>query len=170
MGDTAQDDAITGVQSLVLGGLPVRVYGLRALASTSASSSAPSTSTSGASTSTSSARPTTKAAAARKRVHVLFFLHGRMQDSNDAALLRTVRALLMRQREHEVDDELDSLLVVTFDHRNHGVRTVDRRQNRGWKDSAKASEKLDNAQHALDMYAIQCASSHALVSALARQS
>ncbi|KZV73126.1 hypothetical protein PENSPDRAFT_742562 [Peniophora sp. CONT] len=86
-------------------------------------------------------------------VSVLFALHGRMGDSSNEDIVATaVEALnFVSAQEKEAGEAGRELIVVTFDHRNHGERTVDSFGNQGW---SKAAEK-HNERHAVDMYAIQ---------------
>jgi len=84
---------------------------------------------------------------AAPRLTVLFILHGRLESRND------VRA----QAEHVLKAVYPNssltrdLLVVTFDHRNHGDRLVDGSANLGWH----RKPERNNPNHAIDMYAVQ---------------
>jgi len=84
-------------------------------------------------------------------VVVLFFLHGRGLSADD--IDPTARAAFAWVAEKQVSYSKRSprdFIVVTFDQRNHGKRTVDGRGNRGW--SRKADEH--NERHAVDMYSM----------------
>lgn len=78
-------------------------------------------------------------------VAVLFFLHGRLGKWEDG--IAFIEQLLSSYASSTL-----SLLVVTFDQRNHGHRLVSPRANMTWfeKDPAQA-----NATHAMDMHSIQ---------------
>ncbi|OLL26285.1 hypothetical protein NEOLI_003512 [Neolecta irregularis DAH-3] len=79
----------------------------------------------------------------RLPISVLFLLHGRQGSSND--LTPFVQALL--ESAAAVQDPKMDLLVVTFDHRNHGHRKV--------QDLANGSWSSGNQLHAQDMLSIQ---------------
>ncbi|KAH8994813.1 Alpha/Beta hydrolase protein [Lactarius akahatsu] len=83
-------------------------------------------------------------------VVVLFFLHGRTESAD--LVDPTARAAFPWAAEKEATSREASrdFIVVTFDQRNHGKRTVDQRGNLGW------SKKADrhNERHAVDMYSI----------------
>ncbi|KAI9440092.1 Alpha/Beta hydrolase protein [Lactarius indigo] len=83
-------------------------------------------------------------------VVVLFFLHGRTESADQAD--PTARAIFSWAAEKEATSRETSrdFIVVTFDQRNHGKRTVDKRGNLGW--SKKADQH--NERHAVDMYSI----------------
>ncbi|KAF5392327.1 hypothetical protein D9757_001367 [Collybiopsis confluens] len=74
-------------------------------------------------------------------VFILFFLHGRLGEAENLEV--PIRAIY-----EKVEKEL---IIVTFDHRNHGHRRVDDRGNHSWDED----ETKSNATHAIDMYAIQ---------------
>ncbi|KAI0759565.1 Alpha/Beta hydrolase protein [Trametes elegans] len=86
-------------------------------------------------------------------VNILFFLHGRTSSAD--ALEPQARAILdgvhARRKALAPGAKADDLIVVTFDHRNHGTRLVDELANWHWTDDPKTT----NVRHALDMYAIQ---------------
>lgn len=87
---------------------------------------------------------------------VLFLLHGRFGSAAEASTVSWANSFLDHTRaEREKAGEGKELLVVTFDQRNHGERTVDAIKNKGWKDRAGVGEGLDNVGHAVDMLAIQ---------------
>ncbi|KAK1233123.1 hypothetical protein PQX77_003763 [Marasmius sp. AFHP31] len=77
-------------------------------------------------------------------VVICFFLHGRK--SSAASVLPNVEEILKG-----CSQATKQLLLVTFDHRNHGHRLVDAKANEGW---SKDPEK-SNPRHAIDMYSIQ---------------
>ncbi|KAL0579990.1 hypothetical protein V5O48_001993 [Marasmius crinis-equi] len=80
----------------------------------------------------------------QKSVVICFFLHGRK--SSAAVLLPNVEEILAGCSQGKKE-----LILVTFDHRNHGHREVEPKANLGWsKDPAKS-----NPNHAIDMYSIQ---------------
>ncbi|KIJ51030.1 hypothetical protein M422DRAFT_776913, partial [Sphaerobolus stellatus SS14] len=82
---------------------------------------------------------------AGKPVAVLFMLHGRLGTYKhiDGAVTKTLElSLTFGPRERD-------LVIVTFDHRNHGERQVDKQANHDWK------ADTPNPRHAIDMYAIQ---------------
>ncbi|KAH6913233.1 Alpha/Beta hydrolase protein [Coprinopsis sp. MPI-PUGE-AT-0042] len=75
----------------------------------------------------------------------LFFLHGRL--GSKEKLDQTSRNLVAQS----VERGSKSLLVVTLDHRNHGVRLLTEEANNAWDDR----QEQNNDRHAVDMYAIQ---------------
>ncbi|KAG9056346.1 hypothetical protein FS842_010923 [Serendipita sp. 407] len=84
-------------------------------------------------------------------VCILFVLHGRMGSRNDVE--KIAKHMLDAQGSNGRSyHQRRELLVVTFDHRNHGSRLVDARANLGW--DLKDLEN-HNERHALDMYTIQ---------------
>ncbi|KAI0077269.1 hypothetical protein K474DRAFT_1707442 [Panus rudis PR-1116 ss-1] len=84
-------------------------------------------------------------------VAVLFLLHGRYGSAN--AVEWVAESLLngIRNREAERHAEHE-LLIVTFDHRNHGERLVNPVANHHWQ---KEKPEQHNERHAIDMYSIQ---------------
>jgi dienelactone hydrolase len=99
---------------------------------------------------------------------VCFFSHGRM---GSTAQLHGVISRFHAMAQSQMDAPL---LVVAFDHRNHGTRLVgafghvdcksaqariERTRNLGWREhsskSSKGAQDLTNPTHALDMYSIQ---------------
>ncbi|KAI0667819.1 Alpha/Beta hydrolase protein, partial [Trametes maxima] len=85
-------------------------------------------------------------------VAVLFLLHGRTQSAETVE--HVARSILEDVRERgkaSADADADELIVVTFDHRNHGTRLADARANWHWTDDPETT----NVRHAIDMYAIQ---------------
>ncbi|GAA5962746.1 hypothetical protein JCM3765_006189 [Sporobolomyces pararoseus] len=123
--------------NLTVGGLPVHVYGLDQLSPTSI----------------------------KKPLSVLFLLHGRFGAASDK-LIGTFASTLLTPPIGFTEERKKDLIVVTFDQRNHGHRTVEREKNFGWKEGGKKraaerqekgmkEEELDNLSHAVDMMAIQ---------------
>lgn len=84
-------------------------------------------------------------------VAVLFILHGRFNSRKGVEKIAERMISLQSEptRDHQWTKEL---VVVTFDHRNHGSRLVDRQANCGWN---LADSSRHNDRHALDMYSIQ---------------
>jgi len=74
---------------------------------------------------------------------VLFLLHGRHGSTKEVE--RVVNDVLVHAQSQGPSER--DLVVVTFDHRNHGTRVVNRIANDDWT--------AHNERHALDMYAIQ---------------
>ncbi|GAA5880037.1 hypothetical protein JCM3774_004544 [Rhodotorula dairenensis] len=143
--------------NLVVGGIPLAVYGLPAL-------SVPASSSSG--------------------LAVLFLLHGRGEDSQIAYITQLATKLVESARDRRAavspvsaaansasagqpgPKRAKDLLVVTFDQRNHGHRLVDPERNMSWmeagrrrakvrEDKGMAPHDLDNENHAYDMFAMQ---------------
>ncbi|GAA5984014.1 hypothetical protein JCM5350_004992 [Sporobolomyces pararoseus] len=123
--------------TLTLGGLPVHVYGLDQLSPTSI----------------------------KKPISVLFLLHGRFGAASDK-LIGTFASTLLTPPIGFTEQREKDLIVVTFDQRNHGHRTVEREKNFGWKEGGKKraaerqekgmkDEDLDNLSHAVDMMSMQ---------------
>ncbi|BGP43711.1 hypothetical protein JCM10449v2_007756 [Rhodotorula kratochvilovae] len=123
-------------KSLVVGGLPVSVYGLEALTQ------------------------------GQSDVAVCFLLHGRMGRAAHPLIDRFAQRLVAYAAEQRAHNDGWDLIVVTFDQRNHGHREVDRERNLGWaeggkkhaqerKDKGVQDHELDNVAHAVDMMAIQ---------------
>ncbi|KAI8969856.1 Alpha/Beta hydrolase protein [Trametes punicea] len=88
-------------------------------------------------------------------VAILFLLHGRTSSAQD--IEPTARGILDKVHEHRTNHlglggKADDLLVVTFDHRNHGTRLVDPLANWHWEPE---DQTKNNVRHAIDMYAIQ---------------
>ncbi|KAI0654679.1 Alpha/Beta hydrolase protein [Cubamyces menziesii] len=87
-------------------------------------------------------------------VTVLFLLHGRTRsDADSEPIARGILEEVGRQREgsQAQGTQADDLIIVTFDHRNHGARLVDKLANWHWEEDPAKS----NVRHAVDMYAIQ---------------
>ncbi|GAA6006723.1 hypothetical protein JCM11491_003157 [Sporobolomyces phaffii] len=124
--------------AFTVGGLPVQVYGLDSLSPTSIS----------------------------KPLSVLFLLHGRFGAASDKLIATFASTLLAAPVGHSHHDRTKDLVVVTFDQRNHGHRTVEREKNFGWREGGKKraqdrrdqgiqDDELDNPFHAVDMMSIQ---------------
>ncbi|BGP66207.1 hypothetical protein NBRC10512v2_007605 [Rhodotorula toruloides] len=138
--------SLTTPHTITVGGLPVHVYGLPAL-------TVPATSSAG--------------------LAVVFVLHGRTESHEHPSIMGIVNRLVESARERRLAPDgkgAKDLLVVTFDQRNHGHRTVDRDRNLGWmeggrkraqvrKDKGMQAHELDNVSHATDMLACQVGTS-----------
>ncbi|KAG6817181.1 hypothetical protein H0H87_011883 [Tephrocybe sp. NHM501043] len=85
--------------------------------------------------------------AERRAVVVFFLLHGRY---DSAQKIDPIARSLIEQTEAKGSR---SLLIVTFDQRNHGKRLVDSKANDAW--SKDKTNPKHNERHALDMYSIQ---------------
>jgi len=87
--------------------------------------------------------------ASKLPIAVLFFLHGR--GGSTASLERGANTIinLVEDKRKEYSKASEELIVVTFDHRNHGTRLVSPLANNAWLDEDR------NHNHAIDMYAIQ---------------
>ncbi|TFK98673.1 Alpha/Beta hydrolase protein [Pterulicium gracile] len=86
--------------------------------------------------------------ASDKPIQVHFMLHWRLANCaavDSAARKAVLLAQAMKDREHD-------LVVIVFDHRNHGVRQVELRANQSWDEG--------NPTHAPDMYSIVLGSAH----------
>jgi len=87
---------------------------------------------------------------------VAIWMHGRLGKHQD--LHSAIQHVYARLAAKSKERPLLPLVFVTFDHRNHGARLVDRTRNFAWKDFKTADEDealLTNPTHALDMYSIQ---------------
>ncbi|THV02766.1 alpha/beta-hydrolase [Dendrothele bispora CBS 962.96] len=85
-----------------------------------------------------------------KPIFILFFLHGR--NGSAARLEEYIENIFKIVNEKKLTQEL---VIVSFDHRNHGHRCTDPKANMGWsKDESKC-----NPRHAIDMYSIQSGTS-----------
>ncbi|KIY63537.1 alpha/beta-hydrolase [Cylindrobasidium torrendii FP15055 ss-10] len=84
--------------------------------------------------------------ASTKPAAMMFVLHGRHGSVRNRATLAILNGLLDGD-----DDYPNELFCITFDQRNHGHRTMNKKSNEGW---SKEPEK-HNPTHAIDMYAIQ---------------
>lgn len=87
-------------------------------------------------------------------IHALFFLHGRFGSTQHKDVVDTVKVIFDETYAGVSGERKKDLIIVAFDHRNHGTRLVDQQRNFSWsKDPAK-----NNDQHAVDMYTIQTGS------------
>jgi pimeloyl-ACP methyl ester carboxylesterase len=87
-------------------------------------------------------------------IHALFFLHGRFDSAQEKYVVDTVKSIFDESYAGVGGERKKDLIVIAFDHRNHGKRLVDQQRNFAWsKDPAK-----NNDQHAVDMYTIQTGS------------
>ncbi|ORY75759.1 Alpha/Beta hydrolase protein [Protomyces lactucae-debilis] len=77
---------------------------------------------------------------------ILFFLHGRLGQYQDN--LRHFQSILTHHAHHKRQCD-SSLMLCSFDQRNHGHRHVSERANTTWQDTP------GNPLHAQDMHAIQ---------------
>ncbi|GAA5859254.1 hypothetical protein JCM8547_008940 [Rhodosporidiobolus lusitaniae] len=129
---------------LVVGGLPVSIYGLEALPAPSLSSS-PS-----------------------QGLAVFFLLHGRLSSSSHPLIPKFAHALLSHASaaKQAANGQGKDLLVVTFDQRNHGHREVEKERSLGWVEGSKKrlaeraslglrADELDNPSHAVDVVSLQ---------------
>ncbi|KAJ7650575.1 Alpha/Beta hydrolase protein [Roridomyces roridus] len=82
-------------------------------------------------------------AASKKPVVGLFVLHGRLGSSDSPYIQELIQAFIKAAETHQGEKDL---LVISFDHRNHGTRLLDDTANLDF---------AANPRHALDMYAIQ---------------
>ncbi|SCZ99637.1 BZ3500_MvSof-1268-A1-R1_Chr3-1g06176 [Microbotryum saponariae] len=83
-------------------------------------------------------------------VTVLFFLHGRFGHSLEPRYVKPIQSFL-----EAAERAGKKLVVIAFDQRNHGQRTVDKDRNKGWKDDGTKVGESNNESHAGDMIAIQ---------------
>jgi len=83
-------------------------------------------------------------------ISAFFLLHGRLSSSES---IQPIAESLVRLTSKTGDSQSSrqDLIVITFDHRNHGTRLSDPQANNGW---SKDGEK-NNDRHAIDMYSIQ---------------
>ncbi|KAG8908495.1 hypothetical protein FRB99_005853 [Tulasnella sp. 403] len=82
-------------------------------------------------------------------VAAVFLLHGRLS-SSEAEQIQTFASSLLNTSNDE--PQAKELLVITFDHRNHGSRLINPKSNLSW--NTKCIDK-HNEKHAVDMYAMQ---------------
>ncbi|CAK5268592.1 unnamed protein product [Mycena citricolor] len=78
-----------------------------------------------------------------KPIYAVFFLHGRMGSAQSDYMQKITAEILSSPAARS---ESKDLMIVTFDHRNHGTRLKDRLYNLSFE---------ENPNHALDMYTIQ---------------
>jgi len=88
-------------------------------------------------------------------VHALFLLHGRKDSTKDVVSI--AKEILEINYMPDAKRNRD-LIIVAFDHRNHGRRLVEPRRNEVWHEDPSKN----NPQHALDMYTIQTGTVHDL--------
>jgi len=79
---------------------------------------------------------------------VLFFLHGRTESADLADPTARAAFSWIAKKEASSREASRDFMVVTFDQRNHGKRTVDQRGNLGWSKNADQH----NERHAVDLY------------------
>ncbi|KAI8333738.1 hypothetical protein BC941DRAFT_357861 [Chlamydoabsidia padenii] len=77
-------------------------------------------------------------------VAVMFALHGRLQNKSKMETISQVLCSLNNSKKQQ-----RHLLVVTFDHMNHGSRLTDKKANYAWKEG-----KHENPRHAIDMWSM----------------
>jgi len=82
-------------------------------------------------------------------VVVLFLLHGRTQSAKHVQWVAESLLDQVAEKRKGSSRSVPGLVVVAFDHRNHGSRTVDPLANGGWSEWG-----LKNERHAIDMYSI----------------
>jgi len=87
-------------------------------------------------------------------VHALFFFHGRGGFAQDRDIVTTVKTIFDVTYGSNASSRKKDLIVISFDHRNHGTRLVDTKRNLGWGEDPETK----NDQHAVDMYTIQTGS------------
>lgn len=129
MSSSSHSAGSASARRVVVGGITTQVYGVDALPTD--------TSTSG--------------------LAVLFFLHGRFGKAEEPKMIKWAKAFVdsAREQRRAAGGSGKSLIVVTFDQRNHGDRTVDAVKNKSWKDKVGDGDDLDNPLHAQDMLSIQ---------------
>ncbi|KAI8332458.1 hypothetical protein BC941DRAFT_359213 [Chlamydoabsidia padenii] len=79
-------------------------------------------------------------------VAVMFALHGRLQDKTKMEAISQVLCSLNGHKGGALKPR--HLLVVTFDHENHGTRLENKKMNYGWKHDSKQH----NPNHAIDQW------------------
>jgi len=86
-------------------------------------------------------------------IAAFFLLHGRLSSTKRVERIAESLIQLTRRVPKSIELQKDQrdLIVITFDHRNHGTRLVDPKANNGW---SKDNDK-NNDRHPLDMYSIQ---------------
>ncbi|KZT59542.1 hypothetical protein CALCODRAFT_507427 [Calocera cornea HHB12733] len=90
---------------------------------------------------------------AKLPVAVILLTHGRTGKHDDEAMLKIVdRTFEFVNEKRKVEKPSHDLVIVSFDHRNHGHRTVNAENNRAW--GAKGTPDGGNDTHAMDMYGI----------------
>ncbi|KIK94544.1 hypothetical protein PAXRUDRAFT_33468 [Paxillus rubicundulus Ve08.2h10] len=87
-------------------------------------------------------------------VNALFLLHGRQESTERVAPI--AKSILDVNYSPAGAHKKRDLIVIAFDHRNHGTRLLDASRNDGWNRDLNKN----NAQHAVDMYTIQTGTVH----------
>ena len=77
-------------------------------------------------------------------VALVFMLHGRGESQKGERYPSIANKCLAAANKHP--QRTRNLILVSLDHRNHGSRLIDKLHNKGWP---------DNANHLMDMFAIQ---------------
>ncbi|TIA88526.1 hypothetical protein E3P99_02557 [Wallemia hederae] len=81
---------------------------------------------------------------AKLDVAVVFMLHGRGESQKGDRYPSIANKCIAAANKHP--QRTRNLILVSLDHRNHGSRLIDKLHNKGWP---------DNANHFMDMFAIQ---------------
>ncbi|KAG0700567.1 Alpha/Beta hydrolase protein [Suillus ampliporus] len=88
-------------------------------------------------------------------IHALFFLHGRLGSAQVPYFVNSIKTIFnVNYGSANPSPRKKDLIVVAFDHRNHGRRLVDNQRNFVWS----KDPKKNNDQHAVDLYTIQTGS------------
>ncbi|KAG0700574.1 hypothetical protein DFH29DRAFT_1054643 [Suillus ampliporus] len=89
-------------------------------------------------------------------IHALFFLHGRYGSTQHRDVVTTVKAIfdVNYKSADGASPRTKDLIIIAFDHRNHGTRLVNQHHNSRWRENPVKN----NDQHAADMYANQTGS------------
>jgi len=84
-------------------------------------------------------------------VAVMFLTHGRTGKHDDESMLKIVdRTFEYFNEQRKAGKASHDLVIVSFDHRNHGHRTVNAEHNKAW--GPKNHPDGGNDTHAMDMY------------------
>ncbi|KAG0149497.1 hypothetical protein CROQUDRAFT_653575 [Cronartium quercuum f. sp. fusiforme G11] len=96
----------------------------------------------------------------KAEVACIFLLHGRLGTS--AHVEPFARRLIEKANDRLTNESASKhLIIVTFDHRNHGHRLTSLQANHSWTTHPDISATpIENPTHALDMYAIQTGTAH----------
>ncbi|KAG0700568.1 Alpha/Beta hydrolase protein [Suillus ampliporus] len=86
-------------------------------------------------------------------IHALFFLHGRYGSAQRPYVIDTIKTIV-NYGSGGASPRKKDLIVVAFDHRNHGTRLVNKQRNLEWSEDPRKN----NDQHAVDMYTIRTGS------------
>ncbi|KAG0700566.1 Alpha/Beta hydrolase protein [Suillus ampliporus] len=90
-------------------------------------------------------------------IHALFFLHGRLGSAQIPYFVNSIKTIFnVNYGSANPSPRKKDLIVVAFDHRNHGSRLADQQRNFQWSKDPKEN----NDQHAVDLYTIQTGSAH----------